>query len=105
MVQVKERPAVPSHPVEGAAGRWRDGWLAGWMTGCLFMNVVRCEKVVRSDTMNEGGPVIGSAGAIIGRGAATAATVVNFCEGTILKEKNSVGPQRDLRRWVGYRNR
>ena len=69
------------------------------------MNVVRCEKVVRSDTMNEGGPVIGAAGAIIGRGAATAATVVNFCEGTILKEKNSVGPQRDLRRWVGYRNR
>ena len=69
------------------------------------MNVVRCEKVVRSDTMNEGGPVIGAEGAIIGRGAATAATGGNFCEGTILKEKNSVGPQQDLRRWVGYCNR
>ena len=56
-MRVKERSAVPSHPVEGAAGRDRclGGWVDGWTTGCLLMSVVRCEKVVLSDMTDEGG--------------------------------------------------
>ena len=51
-----------------------------------FMSVVRCEKLILRDAMDEGGGcIIGAAGTKRGRGVATATTVVNFYENAIFK--------------------